>query len=207
MSLSKEQVNELLKPIDPARVGKDGKGFAYVEAWDVRRTMNKIFGFAEWSENITDMNMIYENPSVGGAKPRWSVAYRARCEITVNGVIYAEWASGDATNQPSRSEAHDMAIKTAESQAFKRAAMNLGDQFGLGLYNAGSTDASLGDVVDREHADDGRVPDFIELLKGASTKIEIDGIAEQIRAADLGSASKRELITVYNTVLEKVHGS
>jgi hypothetical protein len=32
-----------------------------------------------------------------------------------------------------------MAIKTAESDALKRAAINIGDQFGLSLYNNGST--------------------------------------------------------------------
>jgi hypothetical protein len=32
-----------------------------------------------------------------------------------------------------------MAIKTAESDAIKRAAINLGTQFGLSLYNNGST--------------------------------------------------------------------
>ena len=32
-----------------------------------------------------------------------------------------------------------MAIKTAESDALKRAASNLGDQFGLSLYNNGSS--------------------------------------------------------------------
>jgi hypothetical protein len=36
-----------------------------------------------------------------------------------------------------------MAIKTAESDAIKRAAINLGTQFGLSLYNNGS----LRDVV------------------------------------------------------------
>jgi hypothetical protein len=36
-----------------------------------------------------------------------------------------------------------MAIKTAESDALKRAAINLGTQFGLSLYNNGS----LRDVV------------------------------------------------------------
>ena len=35
-------------------------------------------------------------------------------------------------------DAHDMALKTAESGALKRAATNLGDQFGLSLYNDGS---------------------------------------------------------------------
>jgi hypothetical protein len=38
-----------------------------------------------------------------------------------------------------------MAIKTAESDALKRAAINLGTQFGLSLYNNGS----LQDVVVR----------------------------------------------------------
>jgi hypothetical protein len=32
-----------------------------------------------------------------------------------------------------------MAIKTAETQALKRCAINLGDQFGLSLYRNGST--------------------------------------------------------------------
>ena len=36
-----------------------------------------------------------------------------------------------------------MAIKTAESDALKRAAINLGTQFGLSLYN----DGSLADVI------------------------------------------------------------
>jgi hypothetical protein len=40
-----------------------------------------------------------------------------------------------------------MAIKTAESQAFKRAAINLGDQFGLGLYNGGSTASTVKDTL------------------------------------------------------------
>ena len=42
-----------------------------------------------------------------------------------------------------------MAVKTAESDAFKRAAINLGDQFGLSLYNNGS----LKPVVGRTLAD------------------------------------------------------
>jgi hypothetical protein len=41
-------------------------------------------------------------------------------------------------NLPDVGEAHDMAVKTGESDAFKRAAINLGDNFGLSLYNNGS---------------------------------------------------------------------
>jgi len=49
-------------------------------------------------------------------------------------------AIGDATNQPGLADAHDLALKTADSQALKRAAVNMGDQFGLSLYNNGSFD-------------------------------------------------------------------
>ena len=61
---------------------------------------------------------------------------------------YTEWAVGDCKNYPSRGDAHDMAIKTAESQAFKRAAMNLGDQFGLSLYDGGSLKQSIKATLD-----------------------------------------------------------
>ena len=40
-----------------------------------------------------------------------------------------------------------MAIKTAETDAFKRAAINLGDQFGLSLYNGGSTSPAVREVL------------------------------------------------------------
>jgi len=79
---------------------------------------------------------------------RWvvSVGYRALYRLTIkspDGVRlapYTESAAGDAVNFPinKRGDAHDFAIKTAESQALKRCATNLGDQFGLSLYNGGS---------------------------------------------------------------------
>ena len=47
-------------------------------------------------------------------------------------------ATGSANNLPSRGDAHDFAIKNADSYALKRAAKDLGDQFGLSLYNKGS---------------------------------------------------------------------
>lgn len=62
---------------------------------------------------------------------------------------YTESAAGGATNFPDskRADAHDFAIKTAESQAMKRCAMNLGDQFGLSLYAKAAADAVVGTVL------------------------------------------------------------
>ena len=147
--LSAEQVEQLLKPINPARVSKDGKGFSHVEAYDIRAHLNRIFGFSKWNSILTELHPIFETEKEG----RFTVAYRATVEIQVFSPsgealgTYTEAAVGDAKNQPSRADAHDMAIKTAESQAFKRAAMNLGDQFGLGLYNGGSTASTVKDTL------------------------------------------------------------
>jgi recombination DNA repair RAD52 pathway protein len=147
--LSAEQVEQLLKPINPSRVSKDGKGFSHVEAYDVRAHLNRIFGFARWSSELTDLQLNFETEAGG----KWTVSYRATIALTVYSpqgdrlATYTEAAVGDAKNQPSRGDAHDMAIKTAESQAFKRAAINLGDQFGLGLYNSGSTASAVKDTL------------------------------------------------------------
>lgn len=43
-----------------------------------------------------------------------------------------------------------MAIKTAESDALKRAAINLGTQFGLSLYDNGSMKDVVGKTLDRD---------------------------------------------------------
>lgn len=144
MQLNHAQREFLLNPIHKSRIGKDGKGFSHVEAWDIRRVLNGTFGFTGWSGETTAMEMIYEDEKAG----RFNVGYRAQFTITVGDARYTEWAVGDCKNYPSRGDAHDMAIKTAESQAFKRAAMNLGDQFGLSLYDGGSLKQSIRATLD-----------------------------------------------------------
>ncbi|MFG2640790.1 Rad52/Rad22 family DNA repair protein [Streptomyces sp. NPDC048370] len=148
-TLTPDQTAFLLAPIHPSRIGRDGKGFAHVEAWDIRRTLLRVFGFGGFSTELQDMTLVRETehkPDNPNNKSRWTVIYRATVVLTVkvDGQELARYhgvAMGDATNQPSLADAHDLAMKTADSQAFKRAAVNLGDQFGLSLYDDGSTDA------------------------------------------------------------------
>ena len=157
MSLRKNQTDQLLKGINPSRVGKDGKGFSHLEAWDVRAHLIRIFGFATWSAELIEMEPIFETSIEKEGKTRWTVAYRATMRLTIptggfEDAIYTEAAVGDSQNNPSRADAHDMAIKTAESQAFKRCAINLGDQFGLSLYNNGGTGSVVRAVLDAEES-------------------------------------------------------
>lgn len=147
--LTKAQIDKLLEPIKPTRVSKDGKGFSHVEAYDIRATMNRLFGFARWSEEVVDLTEVFTSSEErknkkGETYTAWTVCFRATVRLTVCApdgtvlAVYTEAAAGDAQNYPSRPDAVDMAIKTAESQALKRAAANLGDVAGLSLYAKGS---------------------------------------------------------------------
>lgn len=151
--LTPEQVAQLLRPINPRRVART-EGNSNLQAYDVRAHLNRLFGFAGWDGEVLDYRLAYEALGENSrGKPAFSVGYTCRYRLTIRtpygdtAAVYTEVATGDAVNFPvnSRGDAHDFAIKTAESQALKRCAMNLGDQFGLSLYNAGS----LGPIVGR----------------------------------------------------------
>ena len=121
--------------------GQAGRQLAYLEAWDVKAHLIRIFGFGQWSADVLESTLAFEDKNEKG---QWNVGYKVTLRLSIPALecTYTEAAVGSA-NLPQRGEAHDMAIKTAESDALKRAAINLGTQFGLSLYNSGS----LRDVV------------------------------------------------------------
>lgn len=139
------QRDYLLRPLDARRVGQDAKGFNHLEAWDVRRHLLRHFGYGGWSySNDTQLVREIEHPSEQpSGRSRWTVVYRSKIRLEIRDpygnpiAFFEEYAAGDAANQKSIGDAHDQAIKTAESQALKRAATNLGDQYGLALYDGG----------------------------------------------------------------------
>jgi recombination DNA repair RAD52 pathway protein len=137
--LSKQQQEILIKGINANRIAKrqggGGKSLSYLEAWDVKAHLIRIFGFGEWSWDVLTSDLAFEQESNG----KWNVGYKVSGQLRIHTTraTYTEAAVGSAT-LGQRGEAHDMAIKTAESDALKRAAINLGDQFGLSLYNNGA---------------------------------------------------------------------
>jgi recombination DNA repair RAD52 pathway protein len=136
--LTSEQYDVLIKDLAAHRVAKRkqaGLELSYLEAWDVRAHLIRIFGFGGWSSTVETAELAFEENTNG----KWSVGYKVLLKLVIHdlGCFYTEAAIGSST-QGSRGEAHDMAIKTAESDALKRAAVNLGTQFGLSLYDNGS---------------------------------------------------------------------
>lgn len=149
--LNDDQYAQLLKPLNPNRVAKRsqaGRNLSYLEAWDVKAHLIRVFGFAGWSWDVLTADLAFESEKDG----KWNVGYKVIGRLTIGNeypeATYTEAAIGNAT-LPQRGEAHDMAIKTAESDALKRAAINLGTQFGLSLYDNGSLKDVIGRTLDR----------------------------------------------------------
>lgn len=156
--LTEQQIGFLLTPISSNRV-RNLRGMSHLEAWDVRRQLIRIFGFDGFTVETVSLDLVHENGNpnyrkknkageeYGPTYTAWTIVYRAQVRLTVKAAdgrpltVFEDAAAGDAINQPSVGDAHDLAMKTALSQALKRCAVNLGDQFGLSLYNDGSKDA------------------------------------------------------------------
>ncbi|MGA5506863.1 Rad52/Rad22 family DNA repair protein [Streptomyces umbrinus] len=156
--LTDQQTAFLLSPISSNRV-RNLRGMSHLEAWDVRRQLIRIFGFEGFTVETLSLDLAYENgipnfrkknkqgEEYGAPYTAWTIVYRAQVRLTVKTTggetiaTFEDAAAGDAVNQPSVGDAHDLAMKTALSQALKRCAVNLGDQFGLSLYNDGSQNA------------------------------------------------------------------
>jgi hypothetical protein len=148
------QTAQLLAPIRPNRVLADPRGNSHVSQQDVTAHLIRVFGFGNFSTELLDLVLVFEecrekDPEKRTHSSRWDVAYRATMRVSIfdqhhNFVTAYEDASvGDAQNQ-NRQDAHDLAMKSAISLAKKRCCINLGDQFGLSLYNKGQMSALVG---------------------------------------------------------------
>ena len=169
--LTEEQIATLLRPLNKARVAtrsQSGQTLSYLEQHDVRAHMTRVFGFCNWSSRVVETRHLFEervpalrqgepvvDNKTGEVKTNWYCAWQATVELTImdqQGQVltsYSDVAIGGNT-QPQRHEANDMSLKTAVSDALKRAATNLGDQFGLSLYQKGSTGPIVRGIVGRE---------------------------------------------------------
>lgn len=142
--LTFDQITALMGDLREARVssrkGTGSTSLSYLEQWDVRATLTKVFGFGGYSADVIDSKVerIFSKAEYGG-NAAWVVMCSATLRLYIHqlGATYTEVAvSSQAGSQIG--EVADFAMKTAESDALKRAAANLGTQFGLSLYNKGS---------------------------------------------------------------------
>ena len=142
---SASQVAQLLQPIKPSRV-LTAQGHSHVSQQDIQAHLIRMLGFGNFDIDVLSAELVFEDPrtdsKTGTLTGRWDVCYRALVRLTVRNehgekiAHYENGSMGTAQNQ-NRGDGHDLAYKSAISLSIKRAAISLGDQFGLSLYNKG----------------------------------------------------------------------
>jgi len=144
------QTKMLTSPLDDAKVQRreaDGRTLHYIEGWFAMAEANAIFGYDGWDRQTVTLDRVYEQTRNGVT----SCAYTARVRITVRaraqlvvreGTGFAQASSNLAT------DAHERAMKAAETDATKRALATFGGRFGLLLYDKDSRNSIKRDGID-----------------------------------------------------------
>ena len=113
-----------------------GKPVSYIEGWHAIAEANRIFGFDAWSRETIDLRCVSERErEIGKDKaPGWGVSYIARVRVTVGDLVREGCGTGHGIDRD-LGQAHESALKEAETDAMKRALMTFGNPFGLALYD------------------------------------------------------------------------
>lgn len=154
MSFSDQQKAELAAKLPASAVksrDQAGRQVSYVEGWHVIAEANRIFGFDNWTRETIELRCVSEKDrEIGKAKlPGFGVTYICKVRVIVGGVTREGCGSGHGIDRD-LGQAHESALKEAETDAMKRAFMTFGNPFGLALYD--KERANVGDEVDESRA-------------------------------------------------------
>jgi DNA recombination protein Rad52 len=137
MTFSDPQIKRLSGKLDGKHVRTRelrGRTLSYVEGWHVIAEANRIFGFDGWDRETAWAECIWAEAK---REPRMC-AYAARVRIRVRAgetVICREGSGVGHGSGTTLGEAHESALKEAETDAMKRALATFGNLFGLALYD------------------------------------------------------------------------
>jgi DNA recombination protein Rad52 len=144
-TFSSAQIAALSAPLDRAKVRQREQGrttVSYIEGWQVIAEANRIFGFDGWQRQTLQLHCIHQGERTIGReqRPGWGVTYTARVRITITTppgepALIREGCGAGHGIDTDLGQAHESALKEAETDAMKRALMTFGNPFGLALYD------------------------------------------------------------------------
>jgi hypothetical protein len=141
MGFSAKQVQALRRNLDHRFIRTRearGRELYYIEGWYAITEANRIFGFDGWSRETLESRCVLARENRG----TFLAVYIARVRITVHADGAAIIREGHGTGEGRGTfpgEAHDFALKAAETDGTKRALATFGKPFGLALYGNGKT--------------------------------------------------------------------
>lgn len=218
--MTPEQKQSLEAPLSSSRVKERtqaGRKLSYIEGWWAIAEANRIFGFDGWTRETLDLRCVSEKTRKLGQPPRerdgWGVTYIAKVRVTGLGVVREGCGTGHGIDAD-LGQAHESALKEAETDAMKRALMTFGNPFGLALYdkeqvNVVDDEAPASEPKQAQPAattnppkrepykdDDGQGRDYIErqmrFISACKTQEDVQGWVES-RAGELQRLRKTNL--------------
>ncbi len=147
MTFTPEQAKALQAPLDPANIKPPprGKFGSYVDGFHIVTEANRIFGHDGWSYSITALDLCSRIETTdSGNKPQVRVGYRCTVRVEAGGAFREGAAVGTGMAKPeNEADAHESAVKEAETDALKRALRSFGYTFGLALYDKSDNNANI----------------------------------------------------------------
>ncbi len=191
--LTPQQVGVLMGDIHPNRVkelSQGGRKFSYVEAYDIRATLTRLFGFGGFSIEVTEytiQSVERDIPKANGGTTAFRVTATATTRLTIPqlGCVYTETAAANQSGSEPGA-VMDFAIKTAASDALKRCGANLGTQFGLSLYDNGKRQDIVRVLFDEEQAE--ALATYREQTAAQTAAQQVEAQAAVDRATGQGQA-------------------
>ncbi len=117
---------------------KNGPQLSYLTGAYVTDRMNQVLGQGNWGYQLEELTKVYEGEIEQYNGKAFTTSYIAKVTLAANvggkSVYFTEIGYGDGTDKKSAGKAHELAVKEATTDGFKRAAKNLGRSMGLGLY-------------------------------------------------------------------------
>lgn len=210
--IATKELNKKLDPMD-VKSRKQGKGnVQYIEGWKAIAEANRVFGFNGWTRETMSFSCVVEKPRKIGKEqaPGFGVTYIAKVLVTVDGVAREGCGAGHGILKD-LGEAHESALKEAETDAMKRALMTFGNPFGLALYDKARENVGVNPTPAQEAKEDAnaigkQISEFTDSQKLEDWWRSDATIARRGEIAKHSDKAPESLLKAYGEQLTKLEG-
>jgi len=135
-----KQNQVLAYELDSSRIKSRSKGnvsLSYLEGFDVIETANKIFGYGNWSYNISKLEQVSQELNHNQNN---IICYKAVVNVTVHDLTHSKSVTREDVGfgtgiAKTLADAHEGGAKEAVTDTIKRTLRSFGNQFGNSLYD------------------------------------------------------------------------
>lgn len=134
------QTKALTQELENTRIKSRSKGdieFFYIEGFDAIDTANRIFGYGNWSYNVSTLEQVSQESN---QNQNIVICYKAIVVVKISDAKHEHRISREDVGfgtgiAKGLADAHESAAKEAVTDALKRSLRSFGNQFGNSLYD------------------------------------------------------------------------